>query len=214
MKVSDRLKKLQRKLDEYSGQRKRLKEQSEEWEEKRKQAYKQFKTKENSLTVVRNTANETLSQLNYELTEPATLALQVVFDTTYIMKMAFTPRRNQTECDVWFEVNGAIRDPFENSGGGVRDVACFGIQAAILALKAKEDNTSPVLIIDEPFSQLKGEEANKSAIEMIKRISEQLGIQILTVSDERADQNAIKAGADKVFRVNHDGEKSLIEEIG
>lgn len=210
--MKQRLETLQTTVNEAAGRRKELQGQAKKAREEEKEAKRSRMAKERALAFVREAANEVLEKLNYSISEPVTLALQCVFGERWAVKVAFTPRRNQTECDIWLEENGAPRDPLYNAGGGQADITAFGFQAALLALRNHESGTAPVMILDEPFKHLKGEEANRRAIEMVKLLSDRLGMQVIMVSDERAARADIETGADKVFLVSHNGEKTVMEE--
>ena len=69
-----------------------------------------------------------------------------------------------------------------------------------------EDPSNPydvgVLILDEPFKHLKGEQANRRMLDMVKQISEKLGIQIIMVSDERVSRAATVEATDLLIETS------------
>ena len=101
-------------------------------------------------------------------------------------------------------------NPMKSSGGGVVYVGSFALLTAVFNLS--QPKKRPILLLDEPFTGLKGKEANEKAIQMVKEISKQVGIQIIMVSDERAPLEEIEKGADKIFRVSMKNGKSKINE--
>jgi ABC-type thiamine transport system ATPase subunit len=60
-------------------------------------------------------------------------------------------------------------------------------------------HTRNVILLDEPFKHLKGQDANLRVLEMVREISKKLNLQIIMVSDERIPREDIIANADKVF---------------
>jgi len=68
-------------------------------------------------------------------------------------------------------------------------------------------------VLDEPAQNIKGDEANIKFIQMVKAVSERLGLQIIMVSDERVPLEDIEKGADKVFKVSIKNGKSVVKEI-
>jgi len=102
-----------------------------------------------------------------------------------------------------FIINGKKKDelidPLAFSGLGAADVAAFSLRGASLSMAGKFRR---VLLLDEPFQRLKGENENKRVIDLMRKISEKLKIQIICVNDERAAREDIITGADKVFYVS------------
>jgi hypothetical protein len=150
----------------------------------------------------------TQEELRYHVSELVTLALASVFDDPYELDVSFEQRRNQTECDITFVRNGEKINPLTASGGGAVDVAAFALRVSLWSLQ--NPHTRPIMILDEPFQHVKGDEANIKCIQMVKAVSERLGLQILMVSDERVPLSEIEAGADKVFKIGIKGGVSYI----
>jgi ABC-type transporter Mla maintaining outer membrane lipid asymmetry ATPase subunit MlaF len=126
------------------------------------------------------------------------MALETVFDNPYELMLDFIERRNKTECDIYFARDGYRVNPVEESGGGTVDVAAFALRIASWSMTIP--HTRNTVILDEPFKHLKGLEENKQVLDMIQEISTKLGVQIITVSDERIERAEIEQRADKVFK--------------
>lgn len=141
----------------------------------------------------------TQEELKYHISELVTLALASVFEEPYELEVDFQQRRNQSECDIWFLREGERVTPMTASGGGAVDVAAFALRVSLWSLK--NPHTRPIMILDEPFQHVKGEEANIKCIQMVKAVSERLGIQVIMVSDERVPMTEIEKGADRVFKM-------------
>jgi len=150
-------------------------------------------------------AEMTQKQLEYRVSELVGLAMGFVFDDPYDVALRFVPRRGKTDCTFNFLRNDEIVHPTYQSGFGAVNIAGFGCRIGCMSLS--DPKPRPVLILDEPFPNLKGIEANARAIQMVKRVSDNMGIQVLMVSDERAPIEEIEDGADRVFHVDirHDG---------
>lgn len=158
--------------------------------------------------VVQEVATKTQKELEYRLSDLCTLALKTIFDEPYEFKTLFEIKRGQTECKLVFERNGIQIRPLKSAGLGAADIAGFGLRIAMKTISSPP--TSPVLILDEPFKHLKGEEANIKAIQLVKEISDKLGIQIIMVSDERVPIDEIEKGADIVFSVKMSNKVSCV----
>jgi KaiC/GvpD/RAD55 family RecA-like ATPase len=68
-------------------------------------------------------------------------------------------------------------------------------------------------VLDEPAQNVKGDDANIKFIQMVKSVSERLGIQVIMVSDERVSLEDIEKGADKIFKVSIKNGKSIVKEL-
>ncbi len=153
---------------------------------------------EKAKLILQKVAQKTQQQLQYHISEIVTLALAAVYDEPYEFEIDFVVRRNKTEADLFFVKNGEREEPLEASGGGVADIASFALRVAMWNLRRPKSRNC--LILDEPGKHIKGIDANRKAIQMIKEISDRLALQIIMVSDERAPIEDIEKGADKVFR--------------
>jgi hypothetical protein len=154
---------------------------------------------EKAQAIIQLVAQATQEELKYHVSELVTLALASVFDDPYEFEVAFEQRRNQSECDLFFVRDGQRINPIVASGGGAVDVAAFALRVSLWSLR--NPHNRPILILDEPAQHIKGDEANIKFIQMVKAVSERLGLQIIMVSDERVSMSDIEEGADRVFKV-------------
>jgi ABC-type transporter Mla maintaining outer membrane lipid asymmetry ATPase subunit MlaF len=134
---------------------------------------------EKAQVVIQVVALLTQNQLRYHISEIVTLALASVFDDPYEFDVEFVQRRGQTECDLSFVREDAHVSPLTASGGGVVDIAAFALRVALWSLK--QPHTRPILILDEPFRFVSANYKPKAS-EMLKMISERLGLQIIMVT--------------------------------
>jgi len=142
--------------------------------------------------LMQQAAKETQSLLEHEISNIVTLAIQSVFDEPYEFIARFVERRNKTECDLLFLLEGQEVDPMESSGGGLLDVASLALRIAFWNL----NRTSPVFILDEPLKWLSVDMHHKASA-MFKMLSDKLGIQFIIVSH----LEDLKESADRVFTV-------------
>lgn len=174
---------------------------------------------EEARVIIQVVAAETQAQLKYHVTEVVNLAQAAVFDDPYTLSLEFVPKRGKTEAELYFMRRGDKLDPLTETGGGAINIGAFALRTAIWLLnKHRVRNT---LVLDEPFAQLKGREANIRALNMVKKISHEVGLQIIMVSDERAPREDIVLASDKVFEVtmvkgvsNVEGTKTEGNEVG
>jgi DNA repair exonuclease SbcCD ATPase subunit len=120
--------------------------------------------------------------------------LATVFPDPYEFVVAFEERRNTIEADLLFKRGDDVFTPIESSGGGAIDFASFALRVADWRLRGGRNK----IILDEPFRNLSSDLQTKAG-ELLKRISTELGLQIIMVSHHPK----INETADRVFYVNN-----------
>lgn len=164
---------------------------------------KSLRRHEQAREIVREVGLKTQQQLQYHISDIASLALESIFPDAYKLVLDFVEKRNKTECDILFERDGEYLKPMDASGGGAVDVAAFALRIASWSMA--HPRTSNVIVLDEPMRFLSAE-YQEAASEMIKEISRKLGIQFIIVTHE----TILATHADKVFKVGIKNGKSKI----
>jgi len=165
---------------------------------------------EEAKLIIQAVAKKTQDKLKAYIEEPLSLAMAAVFDDPYQLKLKMVERRGRTECDFkWVRAGQEYDDLLFSEGGGLVDVAAFGLQIAILGFM--KHHARLLLILDEPLKWLKGGELPERGALMISAVAKELGITILMVSHIPEQ----KAGADKLIHVTLKADKtsSIREEI-
>lgn len=197
--VEKMIDKLRRRYEQRVGRRDQLKDQLTEANSALRRLRRKASIAEQAQNIVRVVALETQRQLEYRITQTVSAAEEAVFGLEgYELAVEFVERRGKTECDLHFTRDGHDIDPLSGAGLGAVDVAAFALRIACWSMMRTQ---SPVFILDESFKHLKGVSANRRSIEMVKEVSDELGLQIIMISDERAPIEDIQSGADRVFRV-------------
>lgn len=161
-------------------------------EAKLEKANKDVLNSEKARIVVQRAATKAQKNLEFRIENIVTIALSSVFDDPFSFKVKFVDRRNQTECDMLFVKDGNECDPMESTGGGEIDIASLALRMAIWSIK----KTRAIQILDEPAKFLSRDMQDKCS-EMLKSLSEKLGIQMIIVSHIPEMITA----ADRVFQV-------------
>lgn len=140
-------------------------------------------------------ARQTQRQLEYHVGEVVSLALSAVFESPYEFELEFEEKRGKTEARLWLtDGTGERLEPIYSTGGGVVDTCAFALRVALWSLQRPRSRN--VLVLDEPFRFL-NRSRHSSASEMLREVSEKLGLQIIMVSHSEE----LIEGADRVFRV-------------
>ena len=146
--------------------------------------------------IMKEVALKTQEQLEYHVSDITSLALESVFENeAYNLVVRFIQRRNKTECDLLFERDEEEIDPLNASGGGAVDVAAFALRIAMWSMESPKSRN--VIILDEPFRFLSKDRQDRAS-QMLKELSEKLGIQFIIVTHE----DTLTQYADKTFVVS------------
>jgi len=194
------VKNLRNSLERLKGQKNQIQKNISSLKIEIKEKKRDLHKHEQAREIIREVGLKTQEQLSVHISDITSLALESVFPEPYSLEVDFVQRRNKTECDLSFNRDGNIVNPKTASGVGAVDVAAFALRVASWTMQVP--HTSPIILLDEPFKHLKGVEPNKRVLEMIKEISKRIGMQIITVSDERIPREDIIETADKVFEIS------------
>jgi len=194
------LKRLRAELEQRKGKRQQLEQTIDKLEQEITADKRQIIRHERALAIVKQVGLSTQKQLEYHLSEQVSLALEAVFDDPYKLKVNFHEKRGKTEVELLFCRRGMEFPPLGNAGGGAINVASLALRIAYWAMRQDKKSRS-LLLLDEPFSRLKGEDANRRALGIVQEISKKLDLQIIMISDERIPRQDILSHADRVFEV-------------
>ena len=209
METDRRLHHARRQYEQRVGRKNQLQDQLAETEVKLRGKHREARIAEKAQHVVRAVALETQAQLEYRIASTVSAAQEAVFgDEAYELNVKFKERRGKTECDLLFDRDGQLLDPLASTGYGAVDLAAFALRVACWSMGQER---APILLLDEPFKHLKGAEANRRAIQMVKEVSNELDLQVIMVSDERAPIEDICEGADRAFRIGLSEGVSTVE---
>jgi len=201
---------LRRTIDRKIGERDSLAQELNQAQTKVKQIKRYQRRISKAQEVVRAVAQRTQRQLEYHIASVVANAQQSVFDDPYSMEAVFEQRRGRTECDLWFLRDGQRVQPL-HAGLGAVDIAAFALRVASWSMARRR--TRNTLLLDEPLRHLKGQAQNRRAIALMRQVSHELGLQIITISDERAPREDIMTGADQIIEVGKQNGTSLVRTI-
>ena len=142
--------------------------------------------------VIQEVAIQTQKNIEFHIKKIVTIALSSVLPSPPEFIVRFETKRNQPECFLLFKMEDVEYKPTESSAGGELDIASFALKVVYWSLKKNR----PTFILDEPFKFL-SPNFQSNASEMIKTLSDKLGIQFIIVSHQ---QDAIDF-ADNVIEI-------------
>lgn len=138
--------------------------------------------------------------------ELVTQSLQSVFGDNYSFELENKISRNKPETYMYVVIDGNRRSLKDEQGGGVADLVAFSLRVILWALSGK--HTDNVMILDEPLRFV--DKAHLTICgEMIKSLSNLLGIQFILVTHE----SQLFEQADKSFLVEQVNGVSTVQEV-
>ena len=189
-----RIQDLRNKIERQKGKRDQLLITIDELGTRIDESTTSLQQHEQAREIVREVGLVTQQSLQYHISDITSLALEAVFEDPYELVAEFVQRRNKTECDLYFSREGNRADPEGASGVGAMDVAAFALRVASWSMQTPKRRN--VIILDEPFKYL-DKARQPQASQMLKEISDRLGIQFIIVTHE----STLAEYADKTFTV-------------
>lgn len=183
-----------RQFENLVGQYQRIEKDLEKLNNDLEKSTKELEYSEEARIVIQTVAQQTQKELEYRISELASLALRSVFDDPYEMQLKFETGRGKTEARIVLTRDGNEIDPMTEAGGGVVDVVSFALRVSLWTLKNPRSRN--VIIMDEPFRFL-SRDLHDRASEMLKEVSTKLNLQFIVVSHSPE----LIEGADKIFEV-------------
>jgi len=166
------------KIDELKAERRSAENRVSEEASALTAAEKEVIDREAAGTILQIVAQNIQQRLHEKMTEVVNKCLRTVFDDPYEFKIVFERKRGKTEANPVFERDGAVfDDPKNEIGGGVIDVAALALRVSRLMLS--KPRLRRILILDEPFKNIRGLENRKRVRKMLEKLSEELDMQIV-----------------------------------
>ena len=97
-------------------------------------------------------------------------------------------------------------DPLTESGVGAVDIASFDLRIASWSMQ--RPHTRNVIILDEPMKCLSAEYQERAS-QMIKEVSEKLGLQIIMITHSET----LATSADRTFKVSMKNGRSIVKKV-
>lgn len=133
-----------------------------------------------ALQICQVTAQAVQQQVHSRLASVVCRCLSTIFDEPYTFDLRFEMKRGRTEAVLVFIRDGIeLRNPQDEAGGGVVDVAAFALRLAALMLARPQSRR--VLVLDEPFRFLSAEYRPRVSA-LLTTLAAELGCQIIMVT--------------------------------
>jgi hypothetical protein len=127
-------------------------------------------------------AEEMQKRAHDKIASVVTRCLEAVFDDPYEFRIRFEQKRNKTEAVLEFVRDGEVlADPLNEVGGGVLDVAALALRLS--CLRVSKPKRRHALILDEPFSFIRGKENQERTAKLLGALADELGVQVVLNTD-------------------------------
>jgi len=174
---------------------------------------KQTKTRDTASKakwVVSEVVRLTQDNVKAYIEELVTMALVAVFERDYKFIADFSMRDNRSQCVL--KVQEGDWEPYipkDDQGGGILDIISFALRVVLWSLE--DPPSENFFYLDEPMKFVGSgtSEEVERAVEMLREVSEKLGIQLIINTHEAA----LAAAADRIFQVTHNGKKTTVAVI-
>lgn len=130
-----------------------------------------------ALQLVVNVAEAIQQRINRQISQVVSKCLRAVFgDNAYQFQILTEQKRGKGEMRFVFTRDGLEVDPLTAAGGGVVDVAAFGLRLAALLLQRPARRR--LLVLDEPFRFVSAE-YQPAVGELLEAVANELDVQIV-----------------------------------
>lgn len=141
---------------------------------------------------IQEKAREIQIQLKVFLDKINQTAIDLAFPG-YIFSVDFSIKNDATSADIFIENNGRKQKPLDDNGGGLANIIAMCSQMAA----KKMGSTRNTIIADQPMKDLSKGGKEDMAMEMLRQVTEDTGIQYIMISHLTSQINA----ADKVIEI-------------
>ncbi len=172
-----------KKLDRYLSDYRHTVHKCREEGEALQKAESQIEHLNQAIIIVQQVAEKIQNTACNQIAAVVTKCIQTIFDDSYVFKISFVRKRGKTEAKLLLLKDGHVmEDPLEESGGGVCDVAAFGLRLACLMLS--RPRLRKLFAGDEIMKNVNGEEHQSKVGALLSMLAKEMEMQFILVSDD------------------------------
>lgn len=158
---------------------------------------------EKAVEVVNTVLLATQESVRRFVEDVVTLGLSTVYGEAYAFQLLYDIQRSRAAATPSIRKGELVCSPRDEVGGGVVDVAGFGLRMALWALRSPRP--APVFLLDEPGKNISNDKQPLFG-RMLREVQELLGVQVLMVSHNEAQIET----ADVAYCVTQDAGVSTV----
>jgi DNA repair exonuclease SbcCD ATPase subunit len=146
-------------------------------------ARRRVKAEEQARAILQAVAKKVQERAHKQIQAVVSRCLAAVFDNPYAFEIRFEKKRGKTEARPVFVRDGHEYAPEDGVGGGVLDVAAFGLRVAEVLMQRPA--VRRVLILDEPFKFPSLRRGYRERVrDLLVTLAEELDFQIIIVTHD------------------------------
>jgi len=136
-------------------------------------------------TIAQKVAQTIQQRVHQSISSVVSRCLESVFDFPYSFCIRWDAKRGKTEAVLVFVRDGVeLDDPQNEVGGGVIDIAALALRLSAVMLSRPPRRR--VLVLDEPFRNVRGMQNKQRVRAMMLKLAEDLGFQFVLNVDADA----------------------------
>jgi DNA repair exonuclease SbcCD ATPase subunit len=132
------------------------------------------------LAVLRGLEVDYRERLQRRLSKVVSQAVSAVFDEDIKVLIENNTFRGVTSMAIMIEQDGLKTDIFSAKGGTLVDIVAFALRVLMVIWSGLHR----VVVLDEPFAHVNGEEYRLRAADLLRELHRQLGVQFIVVAHE------------------------------
>lgn len=133
--------------------------------------------------LIQTVAQSAQEQVHNAISSIVSRCLEAVFpEDPYAFNILFERKRGKTDARLVFTRGGYEFDPTEETGGGVVDVAAFGVRLASLIFS--RPTRRRLLVLDEPMKHL-SQEHRPAMRDLLLTLADEMGVQIVMATHSK-----------------------------
>ena len=172
------MKEYRKRVNKLVAQRRLAIERARTEREALDKAKDEVKAVEEARQIVQTIAQTIQQKAHTQIARVVSRCLNVVFEDAYDFQIRFERKRGKTEAKLEFYRDGmTMDDPLNEVGGGVIDVAALALRLA--AIRLSRSSYRPLLVLDEPWKNIRGEGNKARTRRMILKLAKEMGIQFV-----------------------------------
>lgn len=177
------MKELQRLIETFGARRAAAEIGAANAADRVRRAGKRLKAEEQARAVLQAVAKRVQEKAHKQIQAVVSRCLAAVFDNPYTFEIRFEKKRGRTEARPVFVRDGHEYDPEDGVGGGVLDVAAFGLRVAEVLMQRPA--VRRLLILDEPFKFPSLRKGYRERVrDLLVTLADELDFQIVIVTHD------------------------------